>query len=251
MRTYSNEVGVRMTYVFVELELNLADYHNLSTVMELYSTIVGAVRAEDLVSSNFNKYWSPDSWKANPLSEEIFPRISVRVDVKDMEAAKASILGKADELVRTGRVRHHGTVKDWNEPDLVVRAHELGTNWAVIMAGELRKDGLREYLQQNREKFLLHLLLEALGQAGLKASIPWTYLRPQPGEPPVEVKEAAILLGEEFRRAGEEVRGDPDFLERFLHAFLNCMGFSGFEGTFLNLVMTGRGWGELASGQAQ
>ena len=43
--TYSNEVRVRMTYVSVELELNLADFHNLSTVIELYSTIVGAVHA--------------------------------------------------------------------------------------------------------------------------------------------------------------------------------------------------------------
>ena len=235
-----------MSYVFVELELNLVDFHNLFKVVELYSEMINAVPKENVLGGNFNKYWNLNAVEADPTSEEIFPHISVRFNLKDIEACRTQIIEKADELVRSRRTRFHGTLKEWHEPEFVVRAHELGTRCCLVTSTQLQKEQLYEYLKRDREKFLLHLLSEMLRGAGLKVSIPWTYVRPRQGEPPVELRECAGLLAKEIEQSKGMIH-NPDFLERFLHAFLNCLGFSGVEGRFLNLLMIGRAWNDLAT----
>jgi len=225
-----------MSYVCIDLEFeNPDDLCDLTKRKQLYLEIVNAVPKQNLLGSNFNGYWDPES-------RELHPHISFRLRLKDVEASRPDILKKGDQLVSSGRIRFHGKLKEWPEPEFVAKAHELGTECFLIMLDELEKTSeLAEFLNRNYTEFTLHSLPEMLKRIGFKFNIPWTYLR---SKPTLQLEEAAARLAELLKRTGEGI--NPDFLERFLHAFLNCFGFSGFEDKFLLLLMKGRAWRDLA-----
>jgi len=228
-----------MTYKCVEVR-----FHNPQTLFDLTLPIAvfkEATEALDdvIVGCNFNKYCE------DPRDPR--PRLSIRLNVCADEKTVASVLNRVlQKIQREERILDYDrNLKDWNEPDFVIAAHEAASECAVIFSEELTaKPALRSRFLDKKADFMGHFTKTMLRRAGFTPYISWTFLR---SKPPEGIEELAESCVPPLSRTICDVKMNPDFLERFVHCFFNCTTDLDTERTVMNWYLSSVLWTQLAA----
>lgn len=222
-----------MPYKYLEVELlRVEDLSDFKKPIDIFNAFIDSLR-NDINGSNFNKYYDP---------RDPHPCIHVRIDFDTgkEDLVRRKILEKATELSGRGLIRRGGELRDWTEPSFVVRAHELGTDFAVKLRSWMeRNQDVYLRLQESptiRAGFMAQLVYLVLKHAGFEVPLYWNSLRLSPtyDKDRLRHEERVDNLADECADGCKEKLKDmekqlvPDFLERFFHAFFNCT-YSGIE----------------------
>lgn len=219
-----------MTYLNLEVEFHsLEDFASLVVPIDIFRSFMVAL-GDNSIGGNFNKYYDPQRGM-------VHPRIAVRVNVKDEVKAKEIMLNVAQNLCEEGKIRHYeNQLSFWTEPEFVVNAHELGTACATELRDRLLTDPeLSKIIEQDRRNFLFEFVYVLLKQLGFRPFITWSLKRSFP-VPEGNLVEIAAHCAQICRQKSGSF-DSPDSLERFIHAFLNCVGQEA-EGIFLNAILS-------------
>jgi hypothetical protein len=188
---------------------------------------------------NFNKYYQPPS---SP-----HPSISIRFNVTelDLESVKQTVLDLSKKLLENGEIRSYDKqLSAWDEPEFVVKAHELGTLCAVEFKNRMeRNDELYQKFRTNPVEFMVYFAYIILRSIGFDVKIIWSLLRFSPIRES-EVTEIASSCSEIFHGKLGDNEVSPDFMERFVHAFFNCT-YSQAKSVFKNWISESRFWKEI------
>jgi hypothetical protein len=217
-----------MTYLSIELEFNSPEQLNdLAIPIDTFRSFIKALGRN--IVGNFNKYYAPEQGF-------VHPQIAVRVNVDNEIKAQKVILKIARNLKEQGKIRHYNKeLEPWNEPPFVVKAHELGTACAIEFKDQLRKNSkLIETFRTNRVNFLFEFVYVLLKQLQFEPFITWDIKRNFP-LPESNLLGIAAPCAQIYRQRSQDFES-PDFLERFVHAFLNCVGQEA-ENIFRNAVL--------------
>ena len=218
-----------MGYLSLEVEFHdLGDFGALVVPIDVFRCFVEAL-GENLIAANFNKYYDPQRGM-------VHPQIAVRVNVKNKVKAKEILVKAAESLREQGKIRHYGErPSPWNEPAFVVKAHELGTQCVLQFRDQLSRNSfLVEAFNSNRGNLLFEFIYVLLMRLGFQPFITWDLKRnfPLPENDLVEIAESCAQI---YRQQAQGLES-PDFVERFIHAFLNCAGQEA-ERIFLNAIL--------------
>lgn len=191
-------------------------------------TVVGVIQPHNLQGYNFNRYYAPAKGIPNP-------RIDLRVNLTNVDEAVEPIRRSLEGLVSARRIVRFSTEpRVWNEPEFVVDAHEMATVCAFRFVDDVMSDRiLSRALSGGTVEFMLHFFRLLFESMGLHPYIAWTYLRQPAPEGLVRVVQhcftpLAALFRSQTRRA--------DFLERFVHLFLNCTVVAAEQGVANSLL---------------
>lgn len=247
-----------MSYVVVSITLREDDrgVGNWTRPIDIARGISLQVEAQDW---NFNRYDG---------------RVNLRFDIKDTETEELREV--ADNLVSREGIEEYET-ESWSELGFVELAHSISTECAVRFREEsgsrselsnvMSAESLIDLVQSNDQHKLfstlycfLHFLLQELD---FRHAIIWDYQRQSLIEPEVmeEVAESCVTEGMRERVNEIEDRDMPSFCQRFVHLFINCIGWqkaglraSGGETQTINIEANVRSrllqsvfWNQLAS----
>jgi len=180
---------------------------------------------DTIIGANFNKYSDGNTYF----------KIDVRFGFDDSN--KNTIIEKisqiAEKLEKEENITCDKELKIWIEPDFVVKAHELGSFFAIEFKKWLeQEDNINQKIQDPSKKANLstQLIYLMLKECDFNIHIIWSILRESPlyekdklahDERIIKfVKNHAVKLKEGLEKFDTNVI--PDFLERFLHTFFNC-----------------------------
>jgi hypothetical protein len=200
---------------------------------------VGVIQPHNLQGYNFNRYYAPTQGIPNP-------RIDLRVNLTNVDEAVEPIRRCLQGLVSARKLTRFSTEpRVWNEPEFVVDAHEMATACAFRFVDDvMRNQALSRALSDRTVEFMLHFLRLLFESMGLQPYIAWTYLRqPAPAGLDQVVQRCTSPLADLFRRQTRKA----DFLERFVHLFLNCT-VSAAEQEVANSLLGSMLWRILAEG---
>jgi len=201
------------------------DLFNLEKPIDIFIKFKEGL-GENITGANFNKYSDGNS----------FFKIDVRIEFDN--ANENTIVDKikqiAEKIEKEENIRCEKELKTWIEPDFVVKAHEIGSYFATEIRNWLKREkNINRDFQDPRKKanLLTQLIYLMLKDCGFDIHIIWSILRESPlyekdtlihDERIVSfVKTHIIKLKEELKKIDIELI--PDFLERTLHAFFNCV----------------------------
>lgn len=223
-----------MTYLSTDIEFDtLQQFNDLAIPIDTFRSFVEAL-GSNVRAGNFNKYYDP----AQGITH---PQIAVRVDVDNEIGAQEVILKVARNLKEQGKIRHYyEQLSPWSEPPFVVKAHELGTACAIAFKDQILKNSkLVETFKNNRGNFLFEFVYMLLKQLEFQPFITWDRRRIFP-LPESNLTEVIAPCAQTYRRQSQGFES-PDFLERFIHAFLNCVGQEA-ETIFLTAVLSSQAY---------
>lgn len=185
-----------------DLVLSIDIYKQFQTELDSY-----------IQSSNFNKYYDPQGGN-------IHPHIEFRFLVE--ERINEQINSISSSLDRTIIRYVDPEIREWIEPDFVVKAHEAGSMLAVLLVDYLRENAsLRDGIGNKWNDFIAYFMVKLLISMGYNLEIIWGQLR----SPPVPNDQMDELLTHVNLHLETEISKEdltPHFLERFTHAFFNC-----------------------------
>lgn len=219
-----------MTYLSFKVEFqNLHDFTSLVTPIDIFSSFIEAL-GDNTTGSNFNKYYDPQRGI-------IHPQIEVRANVQNETKAREVILRVARNLKEQNRIRHYEEqLRPWIEPLFVVKAHELGAVCIIEFKDQLLKTPkLLKAFETDRGNFLFEFVYVLLGQLEFRPFITWSIKRnfPIPESDLIQIASSCARL---YHKQTQDFEL-PDFLERFIHSFLNCAGQEA-ESIFLNAIVS-------------
>ena len=248
-----------MPYKYLNLEFHRReDLYDLEKSIDVFTTFVEAL-GENIKGANFNKY--------DPT------RLQVRFDVKDekTEIAKSIVFDVAKGLQEKRNVKEYDKeLTDWIEPYFVILGHEVGAACALELRNWMKQNPvIYEHLQKDPRKkvgFMAQLLHLIFQRVGFSAPLMWGILRESPtynkdalthAEQINCLVEACIAKLEKTLKniAKEHI---PDFFERFVHAFFNCIFTNAgtyvklsIEGQVLSYLLTSLLWRHIATPQKE
>jgi hypothetical protein len=211
----------------------------LNGPIEIVRTVVAAIQSRNLQGYNFNRYYDPQHGVTKP-------RIDLRFRVSDADEVLEPVRRCLREFVSAGRiVSFSNEPRTWIEPDFVFEAHEMATRCAILFVDEVTHNQvLLHALADNNGEFMLHFLRRLFELIGVESYVAWTYLRrPAPEGLEEVVQRCAGPLGDSFRHQTRRA----DYLERFVHLFLNCT-VNRVEQWLLNSLLASMLWRRLAEG---
>lgn len=219
-----------MTYLSIELEFHTpVQLNDLAIPIDTFRSFIEAL-GSNVRGGNFNKYYDPGQGVTHP-------QIAVRADVDNEIEAQEVILNVAHNLKEQEKIRHYDKqLGRWSEPPFVVKAHELGTTCAIEFKDQILKNSkLVETFKNNRGNFLFEFVYVLLRQLEFQLFITWDRRRLFPF-PERDLTQVIAPCVQTYRQQSQGFES-PDFLERFIHAFLNCVGQEA-EPIFLNAVLS-------------
>jgi len=229
-----------MPYVSIEVEFESpALLYELIGPIEVLRVVLGVIDQSNLRGYNFNRYYDPNQNLPHPT-------IALRLNLDNPDQSIQAIHDALQRLVQEGKIRFFRLApQPWQEPQFVVDAHEASTKCAMEFVDRITRDpALLRSLKEQPLEFMGHFVRALLQSMGLNAFITWANLR---SPPPVGVDNLAracsafVALNNQERKA--------DFLERFLHTFLNCT-IIGVEQPIITMLYTSDIWKNLASSEA-
>jgi len=214
-----------MSYRYLNVEFHrIEDLYDLRIPLDVYRTFLEAL-GENIIGANFNRY--PGA----------HPRIEVRFnfETEKESVVKEIVFRIARELQERGQIRWHDReLRNWNEPDFVCKAHEIGTSCALELRNwmEQNLDVYQWFERDLRKKagFMAQLIHLTLKHTGFAIPIVWSVLRESPTYNKNELtdEERVINLArfcatkyeERLKRVTKRLL--PSFIERSTHTFFNC-----------------------------
>jgi hypothetical protein len=223
-------VQMQTKYYSVDVYFNSAkDVSDLLLPIKIYSRLVEAVRPHT-IASNFNKYWGPTQK----------PKIDFRIMTSNLTEVRSTVRLRSLEFQTDLLISGHGNeFNEWIEPEFVQRAHEIGSQLAVVLANGLESDRhlSSKFAQQDKQSgFLMHYILDSMNKAGFRLTTIWSAKRDLS---PVTDAEIGSLTdnGAHVLAEGIKAKPSPSFIERFLHAFMNCT-IQEHERSVFNYILT-------------
>jgi hypothetical protein len=203
-----------------------------------FTDLTERVPRQILLGRNFNRYYDPEHGAVHPL-------ITIRVNTTDDGRVRQVVGEYAEALISLGKISSFVPhTSYWFEPSLVMKAHETGTECAIVFVNSLASDyGLREFLMKEPLEFMSHFMVRMLRSAGFQPFIAWTFLRTPPPETLNRLADACAEKAKEMGIPDEDIIG-ANFSERFFHAFLNCTVQS-VEHALVNRFIVSRLWNEM------
>lgn len=212
-----------MTYYTLTLEANPDD-----------QGIGNWKRAIDHVLAFPQECEAVDEWNFNRYNGEIETRFDITHDAEEDVKAVAE------------RMRNRGEIQgyepgEWNEPDFVQSAHAIATECAIRF--RTRVDDIDDLDELMSAETILRLLGENnqyqwfasmycligvfLDNLGSQHRIVWDYKRKSWMDFSKIQKAASACVTQEMQERASRVDDEdlPSFTERFVHLFLNCIGW--------------------------
>lgn len=218
-----------MVYKKMDLFLNKEDFYNQIKSIEIAEEIPSKIK-EGLEGWNFNKY----------SRKKKFTKITVRFDFRDGEKQKKA-QALAEKLKERGVIESYSELEKWEEPEFVIKAHEIITNYAIEFKKMAKKPNIKRILEfRNYEGYKVQhiislfycLIASLLKNLGFEQGVIWAYKRHIENAPsPIQYEEIREMTREWVKESDKkrvkniDKNNLPSFVERFTHLFFNCTGF--------------------------
>lgn len=221
-----------MTYFKLNVELNNAqELQELKKSVEIFTTFENQVQ-QNLFGSCFNKYGNS--------------RLAVQLNFIDDTRGQEATLTIARDLKANGRIQNHDSnMVEWREDAFVLQAHEIGTACTVELKTQLDSHPYAyQKFQSKHDGFMKHFISLLLRYCGYQLPSVWAMER-DTGVLREEIAGIAYACAQRYKERMPD-NPTPSFVERFIHAFLNCSTNPSTEEQVLNFLVTQQLWKQIA-----
>jgi len=195
-----------MPYKKFHLYLPVGENFNLEKSIRIFNRFLDGLENNDIEYPNFNHYPKPQN------------HLTFRAEMNDVTYETATHIA---ETLRDEHEIHRFERGEANPPPYVKSAHELASRWAI----EINNNRVH-YTQEIQKPigFLMYFFKFSLEKIGYDFYITWDIEREYLGEVNQHKARIETIVNscEGYLNEKKEDFKNPDFLERFIHLFMNC-----------------------------
>lgn len=199
-----------MPYKKFHLYLPAEENFHIEKSIRIYSRFLDGLANNDIEYPNYNHY-----------TEDPNNRITFRADMSNETFTAATQIAEA---LRDEHEIHHFTPDEANPPIYVKSAHELASRCALAFYNN--RDSFIPEINRDALWFTMNFFKLSIERIGYDFYITWDLKRHYQGEGNKEHRkrlETLVNSCEGHLVAKRKFFQNPDFIERFVHLFFNCL----------------------------